>query len=448
MEWLIGGGVVLVVLSMMGKKGGAAPNSQQPNANAQQPGTQPNPVQTIGTALGVSGSALSVIGTGVGIVTKIVAGVGVKAGSAAAETAAATAEASAEAVALSAADIGLDIMGGLELTAIIAVIVFSEVYDIINKYHDAVKLLLGYDIRAGSPSNLAFNYRIEVEQAANNVFRQALIGNPSVPQRYMTVAGVPGTYFTDKNGNALARSQVSLVMQVCYYLGIQQVQARNEAQHRFFTFLGDNNAQQRSTGEAFDDFDGDFVQKLLAGSPELRMTPGYFTQQRIANMPQSVLSVDGKPLSMGQLQAVAQQMLGANFAPVVVRMRAIGYAEAITLASISGFTFGWPGDEYFVRTIGQNTVPTWSVVQAYYTSTSGQRVTGADGSSMAWWLVDPNTGIRVAPIASRDATAFVISVPEATGATNGFAGRRGPFSGYAMIRPRGITGLGRYRGRR
>lgn len=198
------------------------------------------------------------------------------------------------------------------------------------------------------------------------------------------------------------------------YLRYRQGKARNDALLNFYRTLGWNQAQMDHApigGEGVvEDYDAYFSSVDL--TQLARDTVGYQAEGTVRS--------GSTPLTFGELEGDARELLGDKFDLMVANADFAGKALALAAAaSQSGSTF-WPGDENFSTQMRDTVVPGWNVVSATYW-------TAGKSPLNAWWLVDPVTGNRVAPAEMLRNWALVISVKGmavSPGVFAGFAGRR------------------------
>lgn len=379
----------------------------------------------------VSG-VFNLAGPVIGLITKMLP----SAASATAEAAAQTAVEVATAVGF---DSGFALVGGLIAAVIIIYIVTDKIVSVVNAYHEAVTVLVGAP-NAGTRDALIGHYTYMSGVFARTLWSQVVVGNPDIPQNYDS-SGQVGNYIYMKKPPVMVGhhvipatgpdvrapiKDVVPIMRTMLYLGLQQCLALNGAMYSYYKSLGHTVNQMSDWGEGISD--DDFIASVYPAAiqrwaREQPVVPGW---------PQSCVvdpySADGSRLldfseykfpTYFELQDGARRVIGTkNWSSVLVRARFIGFAQAITKAAIYGFTNTWPGDEEFVRGISERTVA-WPVSKATYTTTTGEQLD-------TWWMVEPTTHWAIAPITSRERTAFIVSLPspppEAVTSYRGFSG--------------------------
>lgn len=247
----------------------------------------------------------------------------------------------------------------------------------------------------------------------------------------------------------LKPGEIRTIVLTCIWAAAQMWQARNNVLVNYYNLIGRTNPADMASAPFARATPGLNFEQALAGQPDLIAAvlsswPPYQFSFPVDNSPQGRANWLGMtaPFSAGDLNTAAIDSLGDTYSVNLAQLRFGGAVTGILLPTLEGYGGvqmnwnNWPGDQRFTETIAG--LAGWTAVRGAFWVTN----TAAPFPLDTWWMVDPATGNRVAPIEAHNDNQLRVSlkgVQMSPGVLSGFGG----FAGRRVV-GRGARRLGRF----
>ncbi len=399
-----GAGFLWLLNKTMGGPRQVPPQDNRGGAQPDGLATTPQGPSATDTVIKVGGSLLGAGGAIVGAVTKI--------GTAVSAVGTATATGATAGTVATATSLAAGITTSVVVLSVFAAIVVLIVFNAIANAVAAYKQKADY-----AQATVAYNdYRAVAREFFSSITKEVTTWNTTAAQ------GSKATV-------SLSPSEIRTAAIACLYLAAELLRSRNDTLVRYYQLIGWTPEQMKASPIANGTAKADPNRPELFGGVNYLGNVVTISPNAVAEVVYQVgLSSDQykavtAPLdgTFAELQKAAVYALGEKYGPVVEQVRLLGQLSALFVASVQGISSFWPGDQQF--TAGLANLVGWSITKGVYWATNSQPYSPYD----AWWMVDPVTGTRFAPILSRDRLRMIVSTPGVGIAPQVFSGAYGAY---------------------